>query len=214
MKRFLIVTMLLGGTLSPGFAQTPALQGLIENSPFVPEGYNDTPPPPPTPPPTRVSPEARTLEFRGLYTLNDSTFVNIFDLRTQKGEWFTPDDPKAPFQIMNLDENAPTVTLDINGEPILLAMKKASESPLPVLTGQPSQPPAQNVPNRLPRFGQQAQNNQQRDAPRPVLRRRIVPRDSDGNPIQEPTNPADRAPPPRTVEELMETMREQSNNNR
>lgn len=209
-------------------AQQYSLRSLVEDSPFVPEGYGEQQTPPPPPP--RENPQVRTLEFRGIYELAGKTHINIFDLRTQSGDWFATDDLNKPYEVLDFDLEKPSVTLQIGADVVTLEMKNADHLPMPVQNAGNAQAPRQVTPppanNRALARQRMLEQQQQNGAPRPVLRRRINPRDeqispdvqrnADGQRFPHQQRPAPQPPapgentPPRNVEELLERLRSQS----
>lgn len=154
------------------------VQNLVDNSPFLPAGYNsssaatpeDKPPEKPEPPPS--------LEFLGVYTMRGDTFVMIRDVRTQRGLWTEVGTRTPQYAVEEFRAADNAVVLRLDGKPLILKLKDASDRPMPVQTapspqqnaGQPQQPPAQ--PTVRPVYRQE---EEQQQPARPIVRRRAIP---------------------------------------
>jgi len=114
----------------PAPAGDPRLAALLESSPFLPEGFR-----PPGEAAGGRQPEAppqRAVELRGVYELGGETFVNLFNLGTQKGEWLKVGEQRGPYNVQRYDSGRNLVFVTVGGRAEEIAMKKPSDQPIPV----------------------------------------------------------------------------------
>lgn len=116
--RFFLIPALVvaAGTAS---LQADVGKELINNSPFLPEGY--TPPrpvdrrrpPPPKPPEEKP---LDSLEFRSLATLSGGLTFSLYDPMEKRGFWLGVDESEAGFTILEFKEKEDAVVVRHDGE--------------------------------------------------------------------------------------------------
>lgn len=119
----------------------PRLDGLLANSPFLPEGFR----PPGEGNAGARQPEAppqRAVELRGVYELNGETHVNLFNLGTQKGEWLKVGEQRGPYHVQRYDTARHVAFVTVGGRAEEIGMKRPSDQPIPV-----QQAPASPIPS-------------------------------------------------------------------
>ncbi|MBN1403404.1 MAG: hypothetical protein JW942_02910 [Opitutales bacterium] len=110
------------------FCTAPALQAdsvsdLLSNSPFVPQGW--------TPGGGKAGSTANgQYVFRGVYTLDGATFVNIYE--GEKGRWICVGESKDGISVSRYDEAAKKVTFTAAGREQTLEMPKPSTGSSPL----------------------------------------------------------------------------------
>lgn len=170
-----------------------AESNLVQNSPFLPEGWGEEKEPPPkpieVPPQPPVSQLAREIEFRGVFQIgNGKPKFNLFDKKNQKGFWLALDEANDRFKVTRYNKASGSITLTSAGRSEEISMAKPDGAPLPI----------QSTPNALT-TGQPPQINTSRPASdirksRVLPRRRIIRRSSSSARPQ--TTNTIRTPPP------------------
>lgn len=72
------------------------------------------------------------LEFRGMYSLGDRYYFNLYNKRENKGKWLTLDDEVEGLAVTSFDLQEDRISIRINGRNETLAMAKPSTGSLPV----------------------------------------------------------------------------------
>lgn len=172
------------------FFHAVALSGitLVENSPFIPSGFQPPEdrrqaPVRPTPPP------ARNLEFRGVYELDGILHINVHDRSQNKGEWVRLNDTSAGFLVTALSLDTDTITLEIDGQTAELALSSTQRAPSapqpqPTVAAGPQRPGTVDqaarrrvvTPPRPPAQAQAASGSADSSEVRRPVRRVVVPR--------------------------------------
>ncbi len=175
--------------LSAALFTAAALPGvtLVENSPFIPSGFQ--PPEERRQAPERPAPQpTRNLEFRGVYELDGVLHINVHDRSQNKGEWVRINDSSAGFLVTAFSLDNDTITLEIDGRTTELTLSStqrapAAPQPQPAVAAGPQRPGSGNqaaVRRRVvtPPQPQTQSGSSSADTPevrRPV-RRVVVPR--------------------------------------
>ena len=146
---------------------------LVDNSPFIPEGFNASSGEKKTQS-KQQSVATRDLEFRGVYSLGGEYHFNIYNKKDQMGEWVRLNDPGAEYRVLRFDEATTSVQLNLDGETEEIFLKERDNKPLPVqlaTTGNPGNRNARNVAGGR-NTGNRASNR--RSGRQPVVRRRVM----------------------------------------
>lgn len=147
---------------------------LVENSPFIPNGFRAGPAP--TEKPREPNPVMREIEFRGVYAISGEYQFNIYNKRDQKGEWVGLNDPRSSYRILSFNEENNSIQLETDGEEEQLYLKAPDNKPLAVQTAPDTTPAAPAAapsrPNN-PRITQRGSSSSGSDQ-KPVVRRRVV----------------------------------------
>lgn len=150
------------GFAACGVGTLSATPSILDRSPFIPDGFvfrdEQVQPPPP-------SQEVGALEFRGVYSINDEYFINVFNRRENKGSWVSLNDPSAAFHVTRFDPETNAISLRIDGREQSLQMAKRDWVSTPVAVA-PAPTPAVRP------AGTGAAAGQSTSAPPP--RRRVV----------------------------------------
>lgn len=155
------------------------LGGLLANSPF---GTSRTGAP--------GSGTSEPLEFRAVLEENGNRIFSIYETATHRSSWVDLNDPVNEFSVKEYDAAHDSVTVEYQGKPLKLALKRAAPvvSAAPVtLPGNVAPPPNRNVPVVQVQVAPQ-QLQQIRDE---INRRRALRQ----QPVV-PANPAAAQPPP------------------
>ena len=148
---------------------------LVDNSPFIPEGFNASSSEKKTQS-KQQNVATRNLEFRGVYSLDGEYHFNIYNKKDQMGEWVRLNDPGAEYRVLRFDEATTSVQLNLDGETEEIFLKERDNKPLPVQLATTGNPANRNARNT----GSRASNR--RSGRQPVVRRRvIVPNRQSGN---------------------------------
>lgn len=172
---------------APALAVLLAAQGLqakslIENSPFIPEGW--TPPAPPTPSSNLNMGQKAAYELRGIESSGGRQSFYVFDRNANRGFWVAQGDLKPNIMVKRYDAGEQTLTVVINGREERLSIAKPDMKPVAIKTitpaavtatptPQPGQPQGVPSPNQ-PQVQQQPQQSQQPQSQQP--RRRSITR--------------------------------------
>jgi len=115
----------------------PTVPSLIENSPFLPPGFQ----PPGSPRKAADAPaSSSTYEFRGIYQLGGLYYYHLYNKREQKGNWFTESEAReAGVEIVDFDPTADELVVRVAGKQSNLALVETSDRTLPVQTARPAQ---------------------------------------------------------------------------
>ena len=103
--------MLLAGLLAT--AQAEDFSSLLNNSPFAPVAGS------------AAGGGDKSLEFRGLYTQSGATYFSIYDPATQRAAWVSLNESGHPFVVRGYNDSNDTVTVELNGHNLNLALKHA-----------------------------------------------------------------------------------------
>jgi hypothetical protein len=150
------------------FGSSLSGSSLIENSPFIPEGFKanqrdtrkDT---------AKTDLAVRDIELRGIYSLDAEFYFNIFNKSAQKGDWVRLNDPNSSYRVIRFDEASNRIQINLDGKTEELYLRKPDNKPLPVKTApavaptSPNQARAANTNNARSRRGNT-----------PVVRRRVI----------------------------------------
>jgi len=141
-------------------ANASDLNSLLTNSPFAPVG------------PGAAAGGDKAVEFRGSYRdpEKDATFFSIYDTATQRASWVGLNESGHPFVVRGYNAANDTLTLELNGHNINLALKHAqvqlAAAPKPVApTGGPQLQPNDMSP-RDRRFAAMATGPEGRPDPK------------------------------------------------
>ncbi len=95
-----------------------SLQGredLIENSPFVPQGFENPeepqPEPAPEPDPEPVDDALDSLQLRGVTVMGDETRFSFYDPERDEGFWLSVDETEAGYTVTDFEESLDSVTV-------------------------------------------------------------------------------------------------------
>ena len=156
-------------------AAAPARAGLVENNPFLPEGWGkkkETPAPKPAKP---AAPIERELEFRGVYEWKGEVRVGVFHKKKNKNFWIGVDDSAEGIKVVQYNPSVGTVILNYNGRTDTLEMMSPSDKPMAVpkaaAAAAAARTPA-NTPPGLPKAAPRPAPNSTGRAT--VPRRRVV----------------------------------------
>lgn len=117
---------------------------LVENSPFIPSGFQ--PPEERRQAPERPTPQpTRNLEFRGVYELDGVLHINVHDRSQNKGEWVKINDTSAGFFVTAFSLEKDTITLEVDGQTTELTLSStqrapAAPQPQPTVAAGPQRP--------------------------------------------------------------------------
>lgn len=117
-------------------AASISLDGLVTNSPFMPQREET--------PETPMVTENAAVEFRGMIATKDGVLFGLYDRTKNIGAWVGQDDASAEFKVSGYDEAADTVTVEYQGQRLTLPLSSAkvgsaAPSPLPVVRNNGSQ---------------------------------------------------------------------------
>ena len=158
-----ILAVLLFGCACPWLPAT----SLIENSPFIPEGFksknqkskiNEGKP----------NLALRDIELRGIYSLDSDYYFNIFNKSAQKGQWVGLNDPSGAYRIVRYDESSDRIQINLEGKTEEMYLKKPDNKPIPVKTATAARQPASARGNSA-----NTSRSTQRQG-NPVVRRRVI----------------------------------------
>ena len=167
--------------LSPAASSNPPdrLGGLLANSPF---GSSRTGAP--------GSGTSEPLEFRAVLEENGNRFFSIYETAAHRSNWVDLNDPVNEFSVKEYDAAHDSVTVEYQGKPLKLALKRAAPvaSTAPVtLPGNIAPPSARNAQVvQVQAAPQQLQQIRDEINRRRALRQQSV----------APANPAASQPPP------------------
>ncbi len=142
---------------------------LIENSPFVPADF------------TRYAPNihnlrgasniplSRKLEFRGVFSLSNQYYFNIYNTIDKRGDWVKLREPNAPYRVLRFEKNNDLIEIEYKGQTEKLTRIRPSGETLPVITDQQRNAAGSVVNNAALRQEKKAITN--RSTP---LRRRVI----------------------------------------
>ena len=99
---------------------------LVENSPFLPQGFDAGRLDKPTKPKTAAE-ISREIEFRGLLQVGDAPEFCLFDKKSQKGQWVSLNDPAAQYQVLSFDPESERFVGDRADEANALVTRKNRE---------------------------------------------------------------------------------------
>lgn len=126
-----IVTCLLVGII----VYSPvAGNSLIDNSPFIPPGFN-----PPSNQPSQAARKAGgirpgNLEFRGVYQLRGTYHFHIYNRSEKEGAWLALKDESQPYNILEFNEQENSVLVLVDGQEEKLVLKTPDNRPISVKT--------------------------------------------------------------------------------
>lgn len=166
-------------------AQGLQAKSLIENSPFIPEGW--TPPAPPTPSSNLNMGQKAAYELRGIESSGGRQSFYVFDRNANRGFWVAQGDLKPNIMVKRYDAGEQTLTVVINGREEKLSIAKPDMKPVAIKTitpttvtatptpqaGQPGQPQGVPAPTQ-PQAQQQSPQPSQPQVQQP--RRRSITR--------------------------------------
>ena len=115
---FVFGIKLIGGTLET-------------NNPFLPKDYvkqNIIPQ-------AKPQPSAflnKILEFKGFYTLRNTTQFSIYNKQDKKSYWISRNQSEGGIRISDFDERSKSVTISMNGRTERLTLMSATSTPIPV----------------------------------------------------------------------------------
>ena len=109
-------TGVLGLALGASFVFALNVQGrdeLIENSPFVPEGFEDPaerqPEPEPEPAPEPVDEALDSLQLRGITVMGEVIRFSLYDPERDEGFWLSVDETEAGYTVTDFEESSDSV---------------------------------------------------------------------------------------------------------
>ena len=107
---------------------------LLNNSPFAPVGGT-------------TAGGDKSIEYRGRFAERGATFFNIYDPATQRAAWVGLNESGHPFVVRGYNEANDTVTVELNGHNVNLALKHAQvqlaaapKAPVQAAPGAPTPP--------------------------------------------------------------------------
>ena len=193
--RFLaVIGLLCGATHLVG-------SNLVDNSPFIPDGFSASKRSDKKTQQNRKSVPTRDIELRGVYSINGEYHFNIYNKKDRKGEWMGLNDPSSAYRILRFDEDTSSIQITLDGETEELSLKEPDNKPLPVRTASIQAPSGdrRNASRASTPTATRAQTRQETDTDRsPVVRRRvIVPNREGGRNKNRSSNSRTQRPPRR-----------------
>ncbi len=146
---------------------------LIQNSPFVPEGFNAKPIKKSiikAPVTNKRKQVKRDLEFQGYYSLNGKFHFNLFNKKEKKGEWLNLGIANGPYEIIDFDEDRYSLSVKVDGAVEILTLRQPTDKPMAIKSASNAIPVVNQNNNR----GRVEQTN--RTDRNTNKRRRVVPR--------------------------------------
>lgn len=109
-----------------GMGQDLRAADLVGNSPFLPPDAGQQQ--------AQQGPAVSEsdLEFRGMYSLGERYYFNVFNKRENKGKWLTLNDEIEGLSVTSFDLQQDRISIRLNGRDETLAMAKPSAGSLPV----------------------------------------------------------------------------------
>ena len=157
-------------SLSLFFATASLAANLVENSPFIPDGFDTSKANQAVQKKNAPGVATRDLEFRGVYSLNGTYYFNIYNKKDQKGSWLSLEEGNDAYSVLEFAEESNSLSISIDGEVEELALKTPSDKPIPVQTKSRSSARTRQRSNVTRRSsGTSAARKRQ-----PVVRRRVV----------------------------------------
>lgn len=102
---------------------------LVENSPFLPEGWEPPrerrPEPPPPPPPERGPQPLDQIEFRGMTKFGDETSFSLFDPSADRSYWIALGQADGGIQVVEFKENEEAVVVKHDGKTRTISLHEA-----------------------------------------------------------------------------------------
>ena len=129
------VAFVNGFSLAESFGQERSR--LIENSPFLPEGYqppqtNQRPPREPPPPPPRGPEPLDKIEFRGMTTIGGEPSFSLFDPEEKRSYWIPLGRTDGGFTIVDYKEDEEAVVVRHNNRNRTISLHEATIAAMPV----------------------------------------------------------------------------------
>ncbi len=115
LKRAPMAGLIAAFVISGGMLAGAETRSLVENSPFLPEGF--VPPadrrqqPAPEPPPEPESSPLDSIEYRGMYAFGGRHHFSFYDSENQQSFWLTSDQMDDEFVVVEFDERADSVVM-------------------------------------------------------------------------------------------------------
>jgi hypothetical protein len=115
------VLLILAHVLIPLSAATAiSLDGLTSKSPFLPYSAGESP--------TINSSDSSAIEFRGVITGKNGPLFGLYDRSRNQGSWVHQNEKGAEFNVVGYDANNETVTVNYQGQKLVLALSTAKIS--------------------------------------------------------------------------------------
>ncbi len=212
--RFIAGLLLISG------AVPLAGSNLIDNSPFIPDGFNASKGSEKKKQQNRKSVATRDIELRGVYSINGEYHFNIYNKKAQKGEWMRLNDPSSTYRILRFDEDTSSIQINLDGETEELSLKEPDNKPLPVRTASTKAPRGnrRGATNASTATRTQSRQGTARNRSPVVRRRVIVPnREGGGNSGRSSTSRNRSTPrqapskPPQNAQDLINNLQKNQN---
>ena len=107
---------------------------LKNNNPFLPKDHEKKINSVPTPKPLPQGTINKLVEFRGFYTLGNTTQFSLYNKRENKAYWISLNQSEGGISVSNFDERSKSVTISMNGRTERLTLMSATSTPLPVIS--------------------------------------------------------------------------------
>lgn len=111
--------------LAAGVRPSPAADGLLENSPFLP----------PASAAGAAGQGSHPLELRGIFRDGDTYEFSIYDTVKKRSQWVTLDEPGRDFMVKAYDAGKQAVTIEQQQQTYVLTLTKAKITPLHLAPG-------------------------------------------------------------------------------
>lgn len=148
-----------------GLLPLSAQDTLLENSPFLPPRYGETPAPPPEGP-TPQGPLAKTIEFRSVARISDQWLFSLYNLEEKKNIWVTLSEEGSRYQISEYNPEENQLKLAYNDQTEWLPLKE------PTYAGKPQTQTSDRIRRSA---GTPPETQPSAKMQRPSLNRRRVP---------------------------------------
>lgn len=138
--RLLLSCALALGAASHAVAQADGDE-LVENSPFLPEGYQPPqerrPPRQEQPPPPRGPEPLDQIEFRGMTTFNGQTSFSLFDPNQKRSFWVPLERTEGGFTVVEYKEGEEAVVVRHEGKQRTISLHESKVAALPEAAASP-----------------------------------------------------------------------------
>ena len=118
---------------------------LVENSPFLPQGFDAGRLDKSTKPKSAAE-ISREIEFRGLLQVGDAPEFCLFDKKSQKGQWVSLNDPAAQYQVLSFDPESESIRVQSGDEVQELTISKPASIPAVAARRRPRRVPLEGLP--------------------------------------------------------------------